>query len=756
MLGRPELKSCCRVEVLDDQHVVLLAERDRHLLTGAAFGPLVRLLDGSRTVEELVETAVEQGRVSAPEVCYCLDRLEALGCIREGQSALPRPAAAFWDSLAADTAGAAERLGSAKVAIVGVAGIAPGPLAAAMAALGVAVVPASEAADLAVVLVDDYLRPELAEINRGCLRDGRPWLLARPAGTILWLGPLLHPGRTGCWECLAQRLRSNRALESHLQARRGSSQPPLTPPAALASGELAAVGLLATELAKLIVRAPSFRLEGALVTLDLATLQTERHLLARRPQCRACGDGEAWAARAPRPVRLASRRKQHAADGGHREVSPEETLRRYESQVSPLLGVVRELRRAPGLDGDSVQLYWAGHNAALNQDALYLLRNNFRSACGGKGKTDAQARASALCEAIERYSGVFQGDEVRIRGSLRSLGPAAIHPNACMNFSAAQYARREEWNAAAGMELRKVPRPFDEEAEIEWCPLWSLTEQRFKHLPTAFCYYAHPVPVGEEPFCWSDSNGNAAGNSLEEAILQGFLELVERDSVAIWWFNRLTRPGVDLDSFEEPYFRRLRDYYRSLGRELWVLDITADLGIPAFAAMTRRTGTASEDITMGFGAHLDARLGILRAVTEVNQSLPMVLPRHADPNAPFATDDEEALAWLRTSRLDNRGYLAAAPGAPRSAADYPPASDDDLDQEVLRCVRIAAEHGLETLVLDQTRPDIGLPVVKVVVPGLRHFWTRFGPGRLYDVPVALGWRAAPLAERDLNPIQVFF
>jgi len=756
MLTKPELKSCCRVEVLDDQHVVLLAERDRHLLTGSAFVFLVQWLDGSRAVEEIVASAVTQGQMSAPEAYYCLDRLEALGCIRERQTSLPRPVAAFWDSLAADTAHAGERARQARVALVGLAGIPIGPLAAALAALELTVVPAAAGADVTVVLVDDYLRPELAEINRGCLRDERPWLLGRPVGSILWLGPLLHPGKTGCWECMAQRVRSNRAVESYLQARRGASQPPLAAPEALPSAELAAVGLLATELAKWIVQAPSFRLEGTLITVDLATLETERHALVRRPQCRACGGGEAWAAREPRAVRLERRRLEHTTDGGHRAVSPEATLMRYGHQVSPLLGVVRELRRAPGVDSGCVPLYWAGHNAALSDDPLYLLRRNFRSASGGKGKTDAQARASALCEAIERYSGIFQGDEIRIRGSLRSLGPSAVHPNACMHFSAAQYAGREAWNAATGKEMHKVPRPFDEEAEIEWSPLWSLTEKRFKYLPAAFCYYGYPLPAGEERFCWSDSNGNAAGNSLEEAILQGFLELVERDSVAIWWFNRLVRPGVDLDSFDEPYFHRLHSYYRSLGRELWVLDLTGDLGIPAFAAVTRRTDVATEDITFGFGAHLDAKLGILRAVTEANQSLPIVLPRHADPRAPFATDDEDALTWLRASRLDNRRYLAPAPGAPRRAPDYAPARFDDLRDEISCCVRIAAEHGLETLVLDQTRPDVGLSVVKVVVPGLRHFWARFGPGRLYDVPVELGWLAAPLDERDLNPLPVFF
>ena len=62
---------------------------------------------------------------------------------------------------------------------------------------------------------------------------------------------------------------------------------------------------------------------------------------------------------------------------------------------------------------------------------------------------------------------------------------------------------------------------------------------------------------------------------------------------------------------------------------------------------------------------------------------------------------------------------------------------------------------MELLVLDQTRPDIGLPVVKVMVPGLRHFWARFAPGRLFDVPVRLGRIAAPTAYEDLNPLPIF-
>jgi oxazoline/thiazoline synthase len=76
----------------------------------------------------------------------------------------------------------------------------------------------------------------------------------------------------------------------------------------------------------------------------------------------------------------------------------------------------------------------------------------------------------------------------------------------------------------------------------------------------------------------------------------------------------------------------------------------------------------------------------------------------------------------------------------------------DTREQVADCVRIAKQQGLDFLVLDQTRPDIEVPVVRVIVPGMRHFYRRFAPGRLYDVPVKLGLRDRPLPESELNPI----
>ena len=109
------------------------------------------------------------------------------------------------------------------------------------------------------------------------------------------------------------------------------------------------------------------------------------------------------------------------------------------------------------------------------------------------------------------------------------------------------------------------------------------------------------------------------------------------------------------------------------------------------------------------------------------------------------------------ARVEDLAYLRPDPGqAPRRASDFTDPSQDDLADDIRLCVDLARQRGLEVLALDQTRPDIGLRVVRVVVPGLCHFWRRLGFRRLYEVPVAQGWLPRPFAPDELNPYTVFF
>jgi oxazoline/thiazoline synthase len=112
--------------------------------------------------------------------------------------------------------------------------------------------------------------------------------------------------------------------------------------------------------------------------------------------------------------------------------------------------------------------------------------------------------------------------------------------------------------------------------------------------------------------------------------------------------------------------------------------------------------------------------------------------------------------WLRHATLAGEPYLAPDPdrGA-LGPADYAYAPNTDLLDDLTLLQDRVESLGMELLVLDQTRPDTGLPVAKVIVPGMRHFWARKAPGRLFDVPVRLGRLAEPTPYNQLNPTPMF-
>jgi ribosomal protein S12 methylthiotransferase accessory factor len=600
-----------------------------------------------------------------------------------------------------------------------------------------------------VVLTDSYLRGDLQACNAETLRTKRPWLLIKPLGRQVWIGPLFRPGKTGCWECLAQRLRANSPVATYLQERNGHVEAVVSDRAVTPATLQIAWGLAANAVASWVVRGELPNLEGKVQTLDVPTWRLQSHPLVQLPFCPACGRRPDDPPRPFRPPVLEKCKKTFTGDGGHRVAQPEETLARFGHHVSPITGAVPMLERAAPADNAVMHVYVAGNNLARPHRDLAHLRGNLRHLSSGKGTNDRQARASGLCEGLERYSGVFRGDEPRRRARMKKLGDAALGLADCLLFSERQYREREARNTV-GSFSSFIPAPFDPEAEVEWSPVWSLTHREVRYLPTAFCYYDYPQTDGPA-FCMACSNGNAAGNTLEEAVLQGFLELVERDAVALWWYNRLGRPGVDLDSFEEPYLGQLQTFLGDYGREFWVIDLTADLGIPVFASITRRRNSLPEQIVLGFGAHLDPRIGLLRAVTEMNQMLssPLLEPEGRE------VGDPETIHWLKTATAANQPNLLPAHEPLRTAASFPHAWNEDVMEDVRLCQGRVERAGMEMLVLDQTRPEVGLPVAKVIVPGLRHFWPRFAPGRLYDVPVRLGWLPRPLTEEELNPVPMF-
>jgi ribosomal protein S12 methylthiotransferase accessory factor len=424
-------------------------------------------------------------------------------------------------------------------------------------------------------------------------------------------------------------------------------------------------------------------------------------------------------------------------------------LRRLVSPVTGLISAVRPMQS--GLASSHAATAFCGFGGDATD--LPSFKNSIISQGAGVGTTPEDAEFGAICEALERFSCLTMGDEPFVLAAYADLDPATtLRPEACLLYSERQYARRAEINQR-GAAFDIVPEPFDEQARIAWTGVWSLSAGRFKLVPSTYLFYYFPQTSAR--YCWADSNGCAAGASIADAVVRGLLELVERDCVALWWYNRIRRPGLRLEVAGDEHLTGIADAYRGLGRDIWALDLTADLGIPTFAAISRRVDATPEDIVLGFGANLDPRRALRHAVLEMNHILPAVLPSTRTSDGDYSYPELAQKEWWRTATAANQPYLLPSTWLDELTRTITSEISGAQTSPLAELLGIMAAAGLEVLVLDMTRPDVGLPVAKVIVPGLRHFWARLAPGRLYDVPVKLGWLPQPTPEESLNPVAMF-
>ena len=742
----PALAPHLEFRVIGEGQTLLVSESFNTLLHGGLYCDLLPLLDGRRLQDEIV-SVLESGH-TATEVRGAIASLSAKGYVVSAEHGMDRRRAAYWSSLGASPRRVEQCLAKSRVEVEGDDGRLSRHLGETSAEA------AADRLRLTVIVCDDYLEERLAEVNRRRLEARAPWMLVRPRGIQPLFGPVFRGDEEGpCWDCLAYRLRGHQEVHGFLRNVGGEEaafRPFARDPAVLE----ALYGLIAAEIVKWLVleEAPIHR---HVIAMDVATFTSSRHAVVRRPQCPACGDEALHRPdRPPVALRLKSSPRALINSGGARTVAPEVTLAKYRHLVSPISGVVTWLKRTTDEADSWLHVYWAGSNLGMRTRSLSSLRRSLRSKSAGKGSTREQSEVSALCEALERYSGCFHGDEIRVRRRFADFDGSeeAVHPNDAQLFSDTQLDNAESINAKKHP-YNIVPERLDPEAELDWTPVWSFTQQRHRYMPTSMLYSMAPEQrTGADLI--ADSNGCAAGNTLEEAILQGFYELVERDAFAIWWYNKLKVPALDLAGFDDEYLASATEYYGRFERDLWMLDVTSDIGIPAFVALSRRPHAATEDIIYGAGAHADPRIAALRAVCELNQCLTW-LPRPGSRDGRPMIDDPLALWWWKTARLADCSWLAPAGNAPlRQASQYTVMETADMREDVEHCRALVEAAGLEFLVLDQTRPDIGMPVVRVIVPGMRHFWERLAPGRLYDVPVSMGRRRRPIAEADINPAPV--
>ena len=741
------LKPWMQLVPFDADDIGLLSETATQIFKGALLAALLPLLDGTRDEDEIA--AALQDRFDLATIYYHIGQLKRKRLIEIAPAQEPSPALVFYERLNGDGALLAPRR---RVVVTAVGGMIPQPFAERLShyeSLQVECLDrqpvAADAESLWIVLTPGYLEPALAEFNRQALAANVPWLPCKPDGLEPCIGPLLIPGATACFACLLHRLRGHRVSEN-LVIRKTGNAPRLAQGRTHASWDIVC-GLLGLELEKVFAHSPHARLSKGVVSLDVASLRISCHELTKRARCPVCGEqlNRRLSKLPETDFRLSPQPKADYNDGGQRIKAAADTMRQFETRISPITGEVGSLTvndGAPAFFGHSVISTWVLHNGFKGE----ARRGRFLAvgSSSGKGRSEMQANASALGEALERYCSQSFGEEPYLRAAWPDIKDQAIHPNALNSFSEHQYEHREEWAQRA--ETGRVPERFDEASPIDWTPAWSLTRQAWRWIPSAYMYYQYREESGHV-FAHGDSNGVAAGNCIEEAIIQGFMELVERDGVALWWYNKLQRPALDLTTFGSAFALEAAEQIRRYQYRLHVLDLTSDLKLPTFAAVARHESDPDGEPLLGFGAHFDPRIALDRAISEMGQSWTLKERIHANTICRNVTGRSLASEPFMRPPDD-------APLTPFSA--FTNLAADDFLKDIETCVAILKGVGLEMLAADLTRPEVGLAVARVIVPGLVHFWPRFGATRLYDVPVKMGWLPRPLTEEELYPVPFYF
>lgn len=699
------------LERVDDSLALLFMYDDHFLLRGSAAITACSAVDGRRSVAQILQS---KGGESCPiKMFEILDRLVEAGICR----------------VASSSAGSAHPIEPTPSGF-------PSPALRHFIRAFARARENSAAFEFELELWDDYTDPHARRQAIKRRGQSQAWLAVCPVRDRVLVGPYFDGGAGPCWRCLEHWVTLNRPAHTWSHRLRPDRPYPRSPTRATEPDPQTRAAQLASFLAPLqFDTAGREALRREIWELEPSTLErVASHSVVQRPQCPECGDARTMLRSTSQPLELGEGHFDFRDDGGYRVLEPDDTYARLKHLVSPLTGAVTRLDTISDPSSSSRHVVESRHRLTP-WDTSWPIK--FERLCAGKGRTRAQARTSALCEALERFCSVYQGDESRSEATLADLGDRAIGPGPLQLFSEAQHRRAE--TAALPYEPRQwIARALPRDLPIRWTSAFSLNERRHIYLPFTYCY-ANPPPWIDLEYCRHNANGSAAGNCPTEAVLQGMFELIERDAVGIWWYNRIPRPKVDFDAFDDAFFHHTKAEYAERGWELWVLDLTHDLDTPVCAAIAHNPGLGG--YSMGFGCHIEAKLAVQRALTELNQLDPR--PGQTSTMA-FALQKLESSAFLHPdagleSALDTRARAGYA----------------SLNSPLQATNRKLAAHQLETYIVNKSRPDIDLSVVQVVIPGLRHFWPRLAPGRLYEVPMQLGWVDQRLDESELNPVGLY-
>jgi YcaO-like protein with predicted kinase domain len=394
----------------------------------------------------------------------------------------------------------------------------------------------------------------------------------------------------------------------------------------------------------------------------------------------------------------------------HRTLAPAETVER----VCPLMGAmgITRIATVTGLDRIGVPV-------------VMVTRPNSRmlAVSQGKGADLPAAQASGLMESVESYH------------AERVIRPQII---GCYNE-----LRASDRIVDVDRLPQSTDTTFDRTATMAWIEGYDVLKDEPVLVPYDVVHTDFRVSQAPSSCLTRSSNGLAAGNHLLEAVSHALCEVLERDATTLANLeDDETRNSllVDTRTVTDPVCRFVLDAFESADIAVAVWDVTSDIGLPAFSCLIADDPTRARyrlPIGGGAGCHPSRDIALLRALTEAAQSrLTFVAGSRDDmPRADyqrFAEDQPLRRMILKLSRAGRRDVH----GTPNYPAET---LDDDVRLELRLLLSAGIEH---VIVVDLTHPRIGIPVIRVVVPGLE--------GALHSRNYRLGRRSAAVLHAGLR------
>ncbi len=377
--------------------------------------------------------------------------------------------------------------------------------------------------------------------------------------------------------------------------------------------------------------------------------------------------------------------------GTHRIIPPSQTIENNEDKCK-IAGITR-ITEITHLDRIGLPVFSAIR--PTSQDGAI-------SIYGGKGISVEHAKASAMMEGFERYSAEKQNENT-VTGSISEI------------FTKGNVIDIETLN---------LPKDFKKEnidsLNLEWNICHDLISGEDYYVPSNAIY--HPYVSNDntvQSLFKSNTNGLASGNSLDEALLHGMFEVIERDAWSIFELTHKNSSQIDLDSIESDVVNDALLKFSENKINIKLMDLTADINVPTIAASADDTLLKDAGLlTLGIGTHLDPEVAILRALTEVAQSRATQI--HGAREDTVRADFARTAGYERMKRI-NKHYFQEE-DEKIALSDIKNSSTDSITKDIDIVLNELKANEIEhVLYYDLTRPELDVNVVRVIIPTMELY-----------------------------------